>query len=51
MTRYVYTLSEDTQEEIREELRRAQLSEKEIEIAMSGRVCDIEDVIDITRFL
>ena len=46
-TVYICQLSEADQQVIRNQLVNAGLSENDIEIAMDGRLCDLEDTIKI----
>ena len=44
-------LSENIQEAIARDLRQLGLDNEDIEIAMSSRLCDLEDTIDIDKYL
>ena len=53
-TDFIITLPKKIQESIKEKLRLKLLelgSEEFFEDAMSGRLCDIEELIDITEYL
>jgi hypothetical protein len=50
-TTYINQLPGDTQKAIKEELVGMGLSMEDIECAMDSRLCDLEDTIDITKFL
>lgn len=47
MTRYIWTLSQAEQAAIMHALLLAGIEGEELEIAMNGRVCDLEDTINI----
>jgi len=47
---YICTLNEVIQSAIRSELRNCGASETDIELAMSSRLCDLEDSIDISDY-
>lgn len=50
ITDYICTLNEVVQSTIRSELRSLGTSESDIELAMSSRLCDLEDSIDISDY-
>lgn len=50
-TTYISLLSNDIQEAIERELRQLGLDDEDIELAMSSRLCDLEDTIDIEKYL
>jgi hypothetical protein len=50
ITDYICTLNEAVQSTIRSELRNCGASESDIEIAMSSRLCDLEDAIDLDNY-
>lgn len=49
-TQFIDQLDTEVQEAIRSELEKCRLSSEEMEIAMSGRLCDLEDTIDIEEY-
>lgn len=50
MTRYIWTLSAEVQREIMAALLAAGIEGDDLELAMDGRICDLEDTIDISAF-
>lgn len=50
MTRYIFELSAAERFAIVVELINADVSGEDFERAMSGRVCDLEDTIDVRRW-
>ena len=50
ITDYICTMDEIIQSAIRSELRNCGASESDIELAMSSRLCDLEDSIDISDY-
>lgn len=50
-TNYITTLSEDTQNEIRSDLQSQGYGNSDIETAMNSRLTDLEDTIDIKKYL
>lgn len=50
MTRYIWTLSQDEQAAIYTALLLAGIEGEDLELAMNGRVCDLEDTIDIEEW-
>ena len=50
MTRYIWTLSQQEQAEIYTALLLAGIEGNDLELAMDGRICDLEDTIDIGRW-
>lgn len=46
-TRYIWTLPQEVQCEILHKLLLAGIEGEDLERAMDGRVCDLEDTIDI----
>ena len=50
ITDYICTLDDIIQNTIRSELRSLGTSESDIELAMSSRLCDLEDSIDISDY-
>lgn len=50
-TMRISSLSNDIQEAIERDLRQLGLDDEDIEIAMSSRLCDLEDTIDIKKYL
>lgn len=50
-TIYVVLLPSKIQEEIYEELKRLGLSQEDIQNAMDSRLSDLEDTINITKYL
>lgn len=51
MTRYIWTLSQQEQQLIYERLLLAGIEGEDLELALDGRVCDLEDTIDISEFM
>lgn len=47
LTRYIWTLPQQVQQEIYIALLMAGVEGEDVERAMDGRVCDLEDTIDI----
>lgn len=50
-TDYIVMFSQDTQQEIEEALKEIGFKNGELEIALSGRLTDLEEIIDISHFL
>lgn len=50
-TKYIAQFPLEVQEKINEELIALGLNREDIERAMSSRLCDLEDTIDITSYL
>lgn len=50
-TKYISQFSLEIQKSIKKELIALGLSPEDIETAMSSRLCDLEDTIDITSYL
>lgn len=50
MTRYIWTLPVSMQQEIYQALLLAGVEGEELEIAMDGRICDLEDTISIEQW-
>lgn len=50
-TEWVFQLSEENRMKLEQRLREILTDESDIYSAMNGRLCDIEDTIDITEFL
>lgn len=50
ITDYICTLDDIIQNTIRSELRSLGTSESDIELAMSSRLCDLEDAIDLDNY-
>ena len=50
MTRYIWTLSQREQQEIYLALLMAGIEGEDLELAMDGRVCDLEDTIDVSKW-
>jgi len=50
MTRYIWTLSQDEQAAIMTALLLAGIEGEELELAMNGRICDLEDTINIAEW-
>ena len=50
MTRYIWTLSQDEQAAIMTALLLAGIEGDDLELAMDGRICDLEDTIDIAEW-
>lgn len=48
MTRYIWTLSQEEQQLIYERLLMAGIDGEDVERAMDGRICDLEDTIDVS---
>ena len=48
MTRYIWTLSAEEQQLIYERLLTAGIIDEDLERAMDGRICDLEDTIDVS---
>lgn len=51
MTRYIWSLSVEEQQLIYERLLLAGIEGEDLELALDGRVCDLEDTIDISEFI
>lgn len=49
MTRYICTLPESEQQAIYAALLEAGIHGNDLERAMNGRICDLEDTIDVRR--
>lgn len=50
-TMFMWQLSEEMQDEILKDLREVLDDEEDIERAMSSRLCDLEDTINIEKYL
>lgn len=50
-TNYINTLSEEVQSQIKVDLQSLELDNSDIERAMNSRLCDLEDTIDINKYL
>lgn len=50
MTRYIWTLSSEEQAAIMTALLLAGIEGEDLERAMDGRICDLEDTIDIEEW-
>ena len=50
MTRYIWTLTQDEQAAIMTALILAGVEGDDLERAMDGRICDLEDTIDIREW-
>jgi len=50
MTRYIWALPRDEQERIYAALLMAGIEGEDLELAMDGRICDLEDTIDISEW-
>ena len=50
MTSYIWTLSQEEQAAIMTALMLAGIEGEDLELAMNGRVCDLEDTIDIEEW-
>jgi len=50
MTRYIWTLSEFQQAAIMAALLLAGIEGNDLELAMNGRICDLEDTINIEEW-
>jgi hypothetical protein len=50
-TTYINQLQQATQEEIKKELQSLNLDTQDIENALNSRLCDLEDTIDINKYL
>ena len=50
MTRYIWTLSQQEQQLIYERLLEAGITDEDLELALDGRVCDLEDTINIEEW-
>ena len=50
-TEYIELLPERVQREIAEELERVGIEGEDFERAMSSRVCDLEDTVDVRRWI
>ena len=50
-TAFICTLSEDVQNAILLDLEKLNLSEEDVRLAMDGRLCDLEDTMDISKYL
>ena len=48
MTHYIWTLPANEQREIYARLVMAGIEGEDLELAMDGRVCDLEDTIDVS---
>lgn len=48
-TRYICTLDKSVQDKIRKALRKVLDNKEDIEDAMSSRLCDLKDIIDIYK--
>ena len=50
MTRYIWTLPQTEQAAIMTALLLAGIEGEDLELAMDGRICDLEDTIDIEEW-
>ena len=50
MTRYIWTLPQQEQQEIYNRLVMAGIEGDDLELAMDGRICDLEDTISIEEW-
>ena len=50
-TRYIITFSNEIQKEIKADLLKIGLTKEDIENALSSRLCDLEDTINIQKYL
>ena len=50
MTRYIWTLTQAEQAAIMHALLLAGVEGEDLELAMNGRICDLEDTIDIAEW-
>lgn len=50
-TNYINTLSEEIQSQIKADLQSLELGSTDVELAMNSRLCDLEDTIDINKYL
>ena len=50
LTSYIWTLPQQVQQEIYNALLMAGVDGEDVERAMDGRVCDLEDAIDIREW-
>lgn len=50
-TTYIFALPDSVQAEIRDALRARGLSHEDVERGMDGKLCDLEDTVDIGRWL
>lgn len=50
MTRYIWSLSDEEQQLIYERLLLASIEGENLELALDGRVCDLEDTISIAEW-
>jgi len=50
MTRYIWTLTAEEQQAIYAALLMAGIEGEDLELAMDGRICDLEDTIDIREW-
>jgi hypothetical protein len=50
-TTFICAMSEDTQNEIIADLQNNRVSEEDIITALNSRLCDLEDTIDISKYL
>lgn len=50
MTRYIWTLPVSMQQEIYQALLLAGVEGEDLELAMDGRICDLEDTISIEQW-
>lgn len=48
MTRYIWSLTQEEQAVIYTALLLAGIEGEDLELAMNGRICDLEDTIDIS---
>lgn len=51
LTKFIWTLPQDVQCEIRHALILAGIEGEDVERAMDSRLCDLEDAINVTKFL
>ena len=50
-TTFVFELSEEIQEEIKNDLRNVHISDSDLIRALGSRLCDLEETIDIEKYL
>ncbi|MDF2950575.1 MAG: hypothetical protein K0S18_158 [Anaerocolumna sp.] len=50
-TQYISTLSQEIQSQIKADLQSIGLNAQDIEIAMNSRLSDLEDTINISKYL
>lgn len=50
-TTFIFLLSEEVQNAIKEDLQKLDLNTEDVELAMNSRLCDLEDTLDISKYL